>query len=79
MYDPPTLSCHIYLRQLLFVELIQRQLDRTDGVEQVTVAPQGASGQRWQVFRFSQQGGYEQTASAPGGSPSRNNSLGSWK
>lgn len=36
--DSLTFSCHIHLRHLLFVELIQRQLDRTDGVAQISVA-----------------------------------------
>ena len=34
----------IHLRHLLFVELIQRQLDRTDGVEQIAVALQTIPG-----------------------------------
>ena len=41
--DSLTFSCHIHLRHLLFVELIQRQLDRTDGVEQIAVALQSVS------------------------------------
>ncbi len=36
--DSLTLSRHIYLCQLMFVELIQRQLDRADGVAQISVA-----------------------------------------
>ena len=42
--DSLTLSRHIYLRQLLFVELVQRQLNRTDGVEQIAVALQASLG-----------------------------------
>ena len=42
--DSLTFSCHIHLRHLLFVELIQRQLDRTDGVEQIAVALQTIPG-----------------------------------
>ena len=44
MCDSLTINCYIYLRQLLFVELIQRQLDRADGVEQVAVALQTSLG-----------------------------------
>ena len=39
-----TISHHIHPRQLLFVELIQRQLDRADGVEQIAVALQTSLG-----------------------------------
>ena len=42
MCDPLTFRCHVYPRLLLFVELIQRQLNRTDGVEQIAVALQTA-------------------------------------
>ena len=38
--DSLTLNCHIHLRQLLVVELVEGQLDRTDGVEQIAVALQ---------------------------------------
>ena len=41
--DSLALSCHVHLRQLLVVELIQCQLDRTDGVEQIAVALQSVS------------------------------------
>ena len=39
-----TFSRRVHLRQLLFVELIQSQLDRTDGVEQIAVALQASLG-----------------------------------
>ena len=42
--DSLTFSSHIYPRQLLFVELIERQLDRADGVEQIAVALQASLG-----------------------------------
>ena len=35
--DSLTLSHRIHLRQLLFVELIERSLDRADGVQQTAV------------------------------------------
>ena len=42
--DSLTLSRRIHLRQLLFVELVEGQLDWTDGVEQVAVALQTSPG-----------------------------------
>ena len=45
-----TFSRHVHLRQLLFVELIERQLDWTDGVEQVAVALQTIPGGDGRAF-----------------------------
>ena len=39
-----TFSRRVHLRQLLVIELIQSQLDRTDGVEQIAVALQASLG-----------------------------------
>ena len=44
MCDPLTINCRIYPRQLLFIELIERQPDRVDGVEQIAVALQASLG-----------------------------------
>ena len=41
--DSLMLNCHIHLRQLLVVELVEGQLDRADGVEQIAVALQSVS------------------------------------
>ena len=48
--DSLTFSRHVHLRQLLFVELIERQLDWTDGVEQVAVALQTIPGGDGRAF-----------------------------
>ena len=42
--DPLTLSCRVHLRQLLFVELVNHQLDRADGLEQIAAALQASLG-----------------------------------
>ncbi len=42
--DSLMLNCHIHLRQLLVVELVEGQLDRADGVEQIAVALQTSLG-----------------------------------
>ena len=42
--DSLTLSHYIHLRQLLFIELVEGQLDGTDGVEQIAIALQTGLG-----------------------------------
>lgn len=39
LYDSLRFDCYIHLRQLLLIELIKRQPDRADGVEQIAATP----------------------------------------